>query len=428
LSDPEKRRVYDLGLEHNRAEAQRRVRNAMAATAASFMVTASCGLYFFLPDTGHQLAGRREPAELSKVYSSPGPQPKHDAAAVDEGARVKAEAARFEEGARLAFEAMHKAELAEKQRAEQDQKRAAAEERARQEVELKRQADAAAVKKKEDEEALAIARAETEAKRKAAEEAKQQADAADAKKKEDEEALAIRAETEAKRKAAEVEARQQADAETAQRERTLRLHAQGLQAIENGNVSAARQFFASAANAGLCISAVALAQTYDPAQLAKLNVIEVQPDVGAAGAWYQKAGDLCASEAHRPKGAGREEVEFLTVLALAPNEPAADPLAQFRAAYTSGNGLAYVVIKEEEGEHIYRYGDESRLAAKKVEPEYTLFTCNTPHVFTPQKAEDKAALLKATVVTPGDPRFAELDPKYVSGCDNRLIKSAIPRN
>ena len=288
---------------------------------------------------------------------------------------------------------MHKAELAEKQRVEQDQKRADAEERAPQEVESKRLTDAAAAKKKEDEEALAIARAEAEAKRKA-----------------------------------EEEANRQADAETAKRERTLRLHVQGLQAIENGNVTAARRFFASAAHAGLCISAVALAQTYDPAHLAKLNDIKVQPDGEAAGKWYEKARDLCASEAHRPEGAGREEVEFLKVLALAPDKPAADPLAQFRAAYTSGDGLAYVVIKEEEGEHIYRYGDESRSTAKKAAPEYTLFTCNTPHVFTPQKAEDKAALLKATVVAPGDPRFAELDPKYVSGCNNRLIKSAIPRN
>ena len=52
--------------------------------------------------------------------------------------------------------------------------------------------------------------------------------------------------------------------------------------------------------------------------------------------------------------------------AFAAEQAAVDPnLAQFRAAYTSGEGLAYVVISDERGEHIYRYGDASRLTAKK---------------------------------------------------------------
>ncbi len=58
---------------------------------------------------------------------------------------------------------------------------------------------------------------------------------------------------------------------------------------------------------------------------------------------------------------------LLTVPAFAADQAAIDPdLAQFRAAYTSGDGLAYVVINDEKGDHIYRYGDASRLAAKKV--------------------------------------------------------------
>jgi len=101
-------------------------------------------------------------------------------------------------------------------------------------------------------------------------------------------------------------------------------------------------------------------------------------------------------------------------------------LAQFRAAYTSGEGLAYVVIKDEKGEQVYRYGDASRLTAKKDTRGYMLFTCASPHVFLPQKAEDKAALLKAEVVKPDDARFAELDSKYLTGCHNPLVKSAIP--
>jgi len=105
-----------------------------------------------------------------------------------------------------------------------------------------------------------------------------------------------------------------------------------------------------------------------------------------------------------------------------------DPdLAKFRSAYTSGDGIAYVVIKDDKGEHIYRYGDASRLTAKRDTRGYVLFTCAAPHVFVVQKPEDKTALMKAEVVKVGEPRFAELDSKYVSNCRNPLVKSAIPR-
>jgi hypothetical protein len=63
------------------------------------------------------------------------------------------------------------------------------------------------------------------------------------------------------------------------------------------------------------------------------------------------------------------------------------------------------------------------LAAEQRMGEYKLFTCNAPRVFTSQNAEE---LLTATVVKPTDPRFAELDAKYVSGCNN-LVPSAIPK-
>ena len=115
--------------------------------------------------------------------------------------------------------------------------------------------------------------------------------------------------------------------------------------------------------------------------------------------------------------------------ALAAEQPDADPdLAQFRSAYTSGDGLAYVVIKKDSGEEVYRYGDASRLTAKKDTRGYMLFTCAAPHVFLSQKPEDKEALRKAEVVKAGDPRFAELDAKYVSNCRNPFVKSAIPKS
>jgi hypothetical protein len=123
---------------------------------------------------------------------------------------------------------------------------------------------------------------------------------------------------------------------------------------------------------------------------------------------------------------------FLAAFLLAAPALAADAtvdpdLARFRAAYTSGKGLAYVVIKGEKGERLYRYGNASRRAAKKDPRGYALFTCARPHVFLQVKPEDKAALMKARVVKAGEPAFAALDARYLAGCKNPLVKSAIPK-
>jgi hypothetical protein len=114
------------------------------------------------------------------------------------------------------------------------------------------------------------------------------------------------------------------------------------------------------------------------------------------------------------------------ILAVAQQSTDSD-LARFRSEYISGEGLAYVVIDDAKGEHLYRYGDASRLTAKKDTRGYMLFTCAAPHVFLLQKPEDKAVLEKAQVVKPGDPRFADLDRKYLAGCKNPFVKSAIPK-
>jgi curved DNA-binding protein CbpA len=76
-----------------------------------------------------------------------------------------------------------------------------------------------------------------------------------------------------------------------QQEQALHLHAKGMEQIGQGNVLAARGFFALAARAGLKRSIRALAGTYDPEQLDKLRVFGMQPDADAARAWYEKAGD-----------------------------------------------------------------------------------------------------------------------------------------
>ena len=80
-----------------------------------------------------------------------------------------------------------------------------------------------------------------------------------------------------------------------QSEDALHLHAMGMEQIGQGNVVAARSFFALAAKAGLKRSMRALAGTYDPVQLDKLKVLGMQPDVDAARMWYEKAGDLAAN-------------------------------------------------------------------------------------------------------------------------------------
>jgi hypothetical protein len=119
---------------------------------------------------------------------------------------------------------------------------------------------------------------------------------------------------------------------------------------------------------------------------------------------------------------------FVVAPAMAADAPAADPdLAQFRQAYTTGSGLSYVVVKDDTGEKVYRYGDASRQAAQKDMRGYMLFTCNSPHVFVVQNPPDKAALLKARVVKVGEPEFANLDAKYLAGCKNPLVKSALPK-
>lgn len=61
----------------------------------------------------------------------------------------------------------------------------------------------------------------------------------------------------------------------------------------SGNINLARQLCLGAAERGLGEAAFALAQTYDPNELAKLkDVIGIQPDVVLAHKWYEKAAQL----------------------------------------------------------------------------------------------------------------------------------------
>ena len=84
---------------------------------------------------------------------------------------------------------------------------------------------------------------------------------------------------------------------SAERERALGLHAKGIEQLERGNIFAARKFFEHATAAGLAQSAVALASTYDPDELAKIKVVGLQPNIEEARKWYEKARELGAAEA-----------------------------------------------------------------------------------------------------------------------------------
>jgi hypothetical protein len=103
-------------------------------------------------------------------------------------------------------------------------------------------------------------------------------------------------------------------------------------------------------------------------------------------------------------------------------------LEQFRAAYTAGKGLSYVVVNDDKGERVYRYGDASREAAKKDKRGFMLFTCNTPRVFVSDSLKDRAVLAKAKVVKADEAAFADLDARYLKGCRNPFVKSAIPKS
>lgn len=82
--------------------------------------------------------------------------------------------------------------------------------------------------------------------------------------------------------------------------RAERLLARGAAYLANGNIMGARDFFERAADAGLAASALQLAATYDPAELTRMKVQGVKPDVGLARKWYERARQLGAAEAAEP--------------------------------------------------------------------------------------------------------------------------------
>jgi hypothetical protein len=84
---------------------------------------------------------------------------------------------------------------------------------------------------------------------------------------------------------------------TDQQQRALPFINRGNEQLSQGNVAAARLFFQRAAEAGLAQGALALAATYDPAELERIGARFVQPDPQTARKWYERARQLGAPEA-----------------------------------------------------------------------------------------------------------------------------------
>jgi len=89
----------------------------------------------------------------------------------------------------------------------------------------------------------------------------------------------------------------QASPTAADREAAEKLLKRGDSDLKLGNIAVARQFYLRAANMGLAKAALMLAATYDPAELARLRAVGVQPNVAEARKWYERALELGAAEA-----------------------------------------------------------------------------------------------------------------------------------
>ncbi|MBX9589128.1 MAG: hypothetical protein K2X43_07480 [Hyphomonadaceae bacterium] len=84
-----------------------------------------------------------------------------------------------------------------------------------------------------------------------------------------------------------------------QRDRALRLVKRGDEHLAEGGIAQARLLYERAAEAGLAQGAMALAATYDAAELSRLGVRGLQPDRALALHWYERARQLGASEAEQ---------------------------------------------------------------------------------------------------------------------------------
>jgi hypothetical protein len=84
-----------------------------------------------------------------------------------------------------------------------------------------------------------------------------------------------------------------------EREWALKLAKEGDQHLSQGNIAAARNVYELAADAGLAQAAMALAATYDAAELRRFSVRGIEPNAKEAQRWYERARQLGAVEAEQ---------------------------------------------------------------------------------------------------------------------------------
>jgi TPR repeat protein len=82
-----------------------------------------------------------------------------------------------------------------------------------------------------------------------------------------------------------------------ERKRALQLLQKGDELLSQGLVAPARQIYERAAELGLAQAAMALAATYDAAELNKPHLRNVLPDAAEAKRWYERAGAMGAADA-----------------------------------------------------------------------------------------------------------------------------------
>jgi hypothetical protein len=84
-----------------------------------------------------------------------------------------------------------------------------------------------------------------------------------------------------------------------ERERALRLVKKGHEQLAQGGIAQARLLYERAADAGLVLGAMAMAATYDPAELDRLGLLSLKPDREAARRWYERARQLGGADAEQ---------------------------------------------------------------------------------------------------------------------------------
>ena len=84
---------------------------------------------------------------------------------------------------------------------------------------------------------------------------------------------------------------------TDEQRRALRFIAKGNELLGEGDVATARLYYQRAVDAGLHEGALAMAASFDPAELGRVGARGLQPDTQAARRWYERARELGAPEA-----------------------------------------------------------------------------------------------------------------------------------